>query len=475
MTEARVPCVACKAPILTGARKCRDCKAWQVDVSPIRDGSDPGRVTDAGAPRPGPRMPRAALIVATAVSTVMAVIISGRESLVGEAPPLTPLVPDPSGVAAAPAPAAIGPEAEPEPERPEAVARTYRTREIPIGDGHPLDIVFHPKGQSVYVSVDDATLREYRLKNGELLHKATLPAQGDQIRLLFNRYVAVLRHTDAARIPVMDTTAWDRDPVLLEVGRGPGDIVELPDGRSVVAATTDGKRVSRFDLPTGTRLANITLPHATGQLFLVSAEGRPYVAAMGALSHIGRPAGAWIDLFDPNEASFGATRRSISVGRDPREGAVTADGTAIFFPDRLSNTAVLLRVAATTEAKVVAVGQSPELAFLMAEDRYGVTLNGAARSASVVDLSTMKVEATLMLEGTPRAGVTSRDRQTLFIALGGREWPPRGKGVAVLAGAPPKLIASLPTGDGACAVAVSSDGARAAVTNYFDRSITIIE
>jgi len=300
--------------------------------------------------------------------------------------------------------------------------------------------------------------------------------------------VAVLRHQDAARIPVMDTTTWDRDPILLDVGQSPGDIIEMPDGRTVVAASTEGKRVSRFDLVTGTRLADITLPHATGQLFLVRAEKRPYVAAMGALNHAGQPAGAWIDLFDPSEAPFGATRRSISVGREPRRGAVTADGSALFFPDRVTNTAQLLNVASTTEAREVAVGSTPQAGFLMDGDRWGVTINSAGRTASVIALPPragaapakgkapgMEVRATLMLSGAPCSGETSPDGRTLFVTLGGPEKPPKGSGVDVIAGDPPKVVASLPTGKGACAVAVSRDGARAAVANYFSRTITILE
>src|SRR5262249_24705338 len=159
-------------------------------------------------------------------------------------------------------------------------------------------------GASFFVSGDDATLREYKLKTGELVHKASVPAQGDQIRLLFDRFVAVLRHMDAAPIPVMDTWAWDHDPVLLEVGANPGDIVAMPDGRTVVAASMLGKRVTRFELPSGTRIADITLPHATGQLFLASVGGRPTIGAIGALTHDGQPAGAWIDLFDLDERPF---------------------------------------------------------------------------------------------------------------------------------------------------------------------------
>lgn len=473
MSEKRVPCPACKALIVEGARKCRACKTWIA----LPSVSIPERV------------PPTAFFVAAGVATVMAIVVTGRQSAVGEAPPLSALAGDQASANASgiPAPNALGPEIEPEPDPPPPDPnKPWHAREIRIGDVHPLDIAFGPRGQSVYISADDATLREYRIKSGDLVHKASVPAQGDQIRLLYNRWVAVLRHHDAARIPVMDTTTWDHDPMLLDVGQSPGDIIEMPDGRTVVAASMEGKRVSHFDLITGTRLADITLPHATGQLFLVRAEKRPYVAAMGALTHGGHPAGAWVDLFDPSEGPFGATRRSISIGREPRDGAVTADGSAIFFPDRIANTATLLNVSSTTDVKHVSVGSSPEAGFLMNDDRYGVTINSASRTASVVALPPrvapqgskalgIDVKATLKLSGSPCSGETSPDRRTLFVSLGGREKPPKGSGVDIIGGDPPRVLGSLPTGKGACAVAVSKDGSRAAVASYYGRSITILE
>ena len=48
-------------------------------------------------------------------------------------------------------------------------------------------------------------------------------------------------------------------------------------------------------------------------------------------------------------------------------------------------------------------------------------------------------------------------------------------GVAVIAGDPPKVVASLPTGKGACNLAVSNDGARVAIATYQNKSITILE
>ncbi|MBK9264583.1 MAG: hypothetical protein IPM54_32955 [Polyangiaceae bacterium] len=458
MTQRRLPCPVCTKPLIEGARKCPHCRSWLVE-------------------RVEPRAPRAIVVGIGVVGTIFAIAVGGRKSPVAEAPPLTALSAESAkGSATEARPGSFGPEIEPEPEpEPPDPKKLWRARKIVIGDVHPLDVVFHPKGTSVYVSADDATLREYRLKTGELIHKASMPAQGDDIRLLFDRYVAVLRHQEAARIPVMDTAAWDRDPVLLEVGRSPGEIIAMPDGRTVLAATMDGKRLVRFDLPTGVHLADMTLPHATGQLFLVRAEDRPYVAAMGTLSHGGRAAGAWVDLFDPSEEPFGATRRSIYVGREPRAGAISRSGETLFFPDRVSNRAVQLIVAGTTTVRSTAVGASPEQGFFMNDDRHGVTLDSKGRTVSIVDLATMKVETTLMLDGVPTTGAVSPDGRTLFVSLGGSEWPPKGSGVAVIAGDPPRIVSTLETDQGASAVDVSRDGARAVVASYYGKSIFVLE
>ena len=463
MIEPRVACPACRALILEGAQKCRACKAWVVDPAP--------------SPSRRRRLGRPLVIVGASAITTAVVLLLGRESKVEQAPPLTRLGADSAAAPGAPAPAGIGPEIEPEPDVKKNVdiERRFKVREIKVGEGHPRDVEWSASGQSLYVSADDGSLREIRVKTGEIVQKVSVPVEGDQLKLLFNRYIAVLRHEDATRVPVLDTTALSHDPIMLDVGMSPGDIVELPDGQSVIAATNDGKRVSRFELPSGARVADITLPHATGQLFLAKTEGRLSVAAIGALHYAGRPGGAWIDLFDPDESPFGASRRSISVGRDPGLGAVTSDGAALFFPDRVSNTATLLSVKGATESHVVPVGQSPEAAFLLAGDRYGVTINSAARTATVVELETMRVASTLMLDGEPHSGVTSPDRRRLFVTLGGSATPPVEGGVMVIGGEPPRVLGSYPTGKGAASVAVSKDGSRAAVACFWDKSITLLE
>ncbi|MFO0549529.1 MAG: hypothetical protein U0271_14145 [Polyangiaceae bacterium] len=457
----RVACASCRQPILEGARKCKHCKAWQPERA---------------------RAPRAAILMIITLTSVFSVIVTSKPSAVGKAPPLTTLAGDVTS-SAEPSPLAVGPEparTTPKPPPVPAPIRTWKRREIVLGDIHPLDVAFSPSGESFYVTGDDATVREYLVESGDMVHKSSLPVKGDRLVPLFDRYLAVLRlDPKVSRVPVLDVTRWDYDPLQLEVGSGPADVVEMPDG-TVVIGSTMGHRVSRFGLPSGNLVSDITLPHSTGQLFLVRSEGRPYLAALGAMTHSGRPAGAWLDLFDPEEDPFGATRRSVSVGRDPRPGGLIGDGSRIFFPDFATNSVTVIDLGDHATTQSVDVGQGPIAGFIMAGDRYGVTLNGSARTASVVDLTSAApgsrlTVSTLMLAGEPRAGRMSQDHTALFVPLGGREEPPRGQGVAIIAGDPPSVVATLPTGEGAMSVAVSKDGARAAVANYFAKSITILE
>ncbi len=467
--QVRVVCPFCSAMVLQGARKCRSCRKWLID--PPRS-----RTHNRGT--------RSLTLIVAAVVTVGAVLISQRKSPVGDAPPLTPLTASPTADAAqgpgAASKSSNEPQPQPTPVRPgeparlnAASKRTRQTRTIQL-DEHPLDLVFRRDGKALYVSGNDASLREYRLATGKIIHMASMPAQGDRLRLLNDRYLALICREYASHIPLMDTEHWEKDPTLLFVGMRPADIIALPDRKTAVAASSVGKRLGWFDLNSGRRLADIRLPHATKHLFVVRAYERPYVGAMGVLYRAGHPAGAWMDLFDPAESPFGATRRSISVGREPRPGAVTRDGSSVFFADRVSNLAALLGVDATTELRTVAVGQSPVGAFILGEDRYGITINSEAGTATVVDLKGMRWLGELMLAGPPGDGATAPDGSALFVSLGGTTRPPTGSGAAIIAGDPPQVVATLKTGRGASRVAVSKDSSRAAVANYWTKTITVI-
>jgi hypothetical protein len=445
--------------ILHGARKCRGCRKWL-------------------AARPG--VARYASMLAGAVMALGVGMVARSESPVGEAPPLTPLGPTPA--ASEPSPLEMAPDQLAEhpiehmlPTDDGDDTAAWRTRRINV-DMHPLDAAFSANGASLFITADDASLREYDVRTGRLLHMVHLQVRGDRIRLLHGRWIAVMQQEGAAHIGLVDTKYWEREPELLSVGLGPADIVELPKTNTAVTACARGKRLSWFDLESATLKANITLPHATTRLYLLQdSEARPYIGAMGVLYRADRPAGAWIDLFDPTEVPFGATRRSIATGREPLPGMVTGDQRMLFFADRVSNSASLLRVDQFTKVATTGVGLGPVSAMLMHDDHYGITLDAGGNTVTVIDLATMQRLNTLMLPGTPRDGAVSPNGRTAFVSVGGATAPTPGVGVVVIAGDPPTVVAELPTGRGATRVSASPSGKRAAVTSYIDRAVTIIE
>ncbi len=469
--QRRMPCPRCGSMILIGAQKCRGCKRW-LQLEP-----DPSSL----------RMGRMLVGILVVVVGVAAVWLGNRESPVGDAPPLTPLPAGSSEAVAAleadrnpPSPAAIGPDADATEDQDskqpfDALNASWTSRDIRM-DMHPLDAVFSPDGKSIYVTFADASLREYELRNGRLKHMASMPAQGDRLRLLHDRYLALVRPVEGSHIPVLDTEAWEKEPMMLWVGKHPADIVGLPDGKSVVTASSSGKRLTSYDLTTGRRLGDIRLPHATRQLYLLRDGDRPLIGALGGMRRGGRPVGAWIDLFDPAEAPFGATRRSIAVGRDPRMGDVTGDRSSLFFVDKVANSAAMLSIDASTKVRTLTVGQAPVAGFLMAEDRYGVTLDSVAQTATVVDVGSGQRSATLMFNGPPNAGATSEDGSVLFVALGGSRRPATKRGAAIIAGEPPQVASHVETArGGASRIAAARDGSAAVVLSFLGKKITIIE
>jgi DNA-binding beta-propeller fold protein YncE len=467
VSERRVPCRHCGAKILVGARKCRSCKTW----------------LDKGI---RPPTKRAIAMVAGAALALGVGFLSHKQSPVEDAPPLTPLGTEAASAdPALPSPLEIAPDQtddEPSDEERTTLAtddgkpvRSWRSREFSV-DVHPLDVAFSPSGRSVYVTTDDASLREYHVASGQLMRVVKVPVRGDRIRVLHDRWVAVLQNDGAAHIPIVDTKVWEKEPRVLVVGMQPADILALPGTTTAVAAARRGKRITWFDLEDGSLKANITVPHTTTQLHLLqSDQGHYYVAAMGQLFRGGRPAGAWIDLFDPSESPFGATRRSISAGRQPGPGAVTNDRGKLLFADRSSNSVSLLSVDEITKVRTASVGQGPIAAFLMHGDHYGITLDAGGRTATVIDIQKMRRSTTLMLPAPPREGAMSEDGKALFVSLGNKHWPPKGAGAVVIAGDPPNVVAELKTGRGASRVATSPDGKRAAVASWLDKSVTIIE
>jgi hypothetical protein len=471
--ERRVPCPRCGAAVLVGARKCRSCKHW-LDGTPAR-GVLSWKLAAAG-------------VLAAAIG---AVAIARWPTTVGEAPPLTPMAPagsaDPATLGEPP-PASLGPNPDPTGAESSPAAMpapapvpdgSFRTRRLHV-DVHPLDAVFSDDGGSLFVIGEDAKLRAYDVATGRRTQILSVPAQGDRLKLLHGRYLAVIRSREATTlplvtsIPLVDVQTWDREPALLNVGADPADVIELPDGKTVLSASTSSRKVGWHDVATGRTLATLRLPNETERLFLLHGHGRSFVGALGTLHQGKAPTSAILELFDPFEKPFGATRRSVSLGRDPRGGAVSPDGKTLLCADHLGNNAWLFDTEASRRPTAIPVGQGPIAAYIL-EGRHGVTLDAQARTATVIELESAKRTNTLMLPDTPRTGATSPDGKWLAVTLGGSAWPPTGSGVVLIADSPPRIVTRLATGAGASRVTFARDGKRAVVTCYAENELTVLE
>ncbi|MBM4357390.1 MAG: hypothetical protein FJ096_04695 [Deltaproteobacteria bacterium] len=463
--EPRLPCPRCGSAILVGARKCRSCRRW-LDGSPEH--------------RP---MPWRFAVLGLVAAALGGFAIARRPTTVGEAPPLTPMTPAGSADATTlgePAPGALGPAPDPTtadsaaatPVAPEA-ARGWRTRRIHL-DAHPLDAVFSDDGNTLLVSGDDGKIRAYDVVSGRRTQILTVPAQGERLKLLHGRYLAVIHQREGAHIPLVDVQTWDREPTLLQTGTHPADVIELPDGKTVLTASSNARKVGWHDVATGRTLATLRLPNETSRLFLLHGHGRAFVGALGSLHQGASPTSAMLEVFDPLEKPFGATRRSVSLGRDPRGGAVTPDGRMLLCADRLANSALLFDTEASRRPVSIPVGQGPTAAFIL-EGRHGITLDTQARTATVIELETAKRTNTLMLPDTPHSGATSPDGKWLAVTLGGSAFPPTGSGVVIIGESPPRIVARLATGEGATRVSFSRDGQRAVVSCFSEGELTVLE
>ena len=217
--EQRFPCPLCQAPILVGARKCPSCRRW----------------LDAKLPSTRRRPWMFAALVGLVATAGALALARRRPSPVGEAPPLTPMTKADNAAAAAsgePSPAAIGPT--PEPAASESpVGRPgelgWRTRSIRV-DVHPLDAVFSDDGNLVYASGDDAKIRAYEVTTGKLVRVLAVPAQGDRLKLLHGRYLAVIRREEAPHSAGWRASRRNRRGPEIHLQRGSAP--EAVDGRS---------------------------------------------------------------------------------------------------------------------------------------------------------------------------------------------------------------------------------------------------
>ena len=455
MTEVRLACPRCGYRARAGATRCAGCRAdLHTGASLARDG--------AGARRTRLLAVGAGLGV---LATMGVAVWSSRP------PGATRAVPEAPRAEVSRSAAAV-----PDVARGSEVARAHpgawalRTvAQVQVG-GVPGAVVFAGVPEHVWVATGTGqSVVEIDPASGVVL--STLPAGQltEALAVVHGRWLIAWHYWMSSALTVWDLAQPDRPRQSLPIGRNLADVLALPDGESMLVSACQSHTVKRVHLPDLRVTGAVTFPRAVGRMIPVQSHGRFSAAVMGGVFRIwwsGRgstPIGAWVDLIDPGETPFAATRRSISAGRQPRDPDVAFGGTRLIFPDRVSNQVTSVDLEGSTPPQTIGVGVRPERVVVLPGDRYALSLDAVSRSLTVMGLQPLAYETTLPLEAAPTSAAVSPVRGYAAISLGGARGD--GEGVVLVAGTPPRIVARGTTGRGPLDVAASADGSTLATAD----------
>lgn len=161
------------------------------------------------------------------------------------------------------------------------------------------------------------------------------------------------------------------------------------------------------------------------------------------------------------------TRRTIAAGASPSEISFSLDGAFAFVANRESDDVSVIDPETHRALDPIAVGDGP-VGARPGGDGLVYVANRGSKSLTAFDASTRQVIRTYALGFTPGAAavapsgelwVTDEDAGRLVFYAAGSDQP----------------SGELPTGSGAHAIAFSSDGTRAYVTNLRGGSVSVVD
>lgn len=162
-----------------------------------------------------------------------------------------------------------------------------------------------------------------------------------------------------------------------------------------------------------------------------------------------------------------ATKETIAVGNSPAEVTFSKDGNYVFVANGASNTVTVIDPATKAVIKTIAVGEDPVGAWQGSDDLMYVDAE-TGKNVLAIDAKTLEVVRTYDLDFTPGMAVTSPQGE-LWVSDGDN-----GKVTYFMAGMAMKM-GDIPTGAGAHAIAFSSDGSKAYVTNQFADTVSVVD
>jgi YVTN family beta-propeller protein len=170
-------------------------------------------------------------------------------------------------------------------------------------------------------------------------------------------------------------------------------------------------------------------------------------------------------------ASTMTLKNTITVGMEPAEVTMSANGQYAFVANGMSNTVSVINVADKTVAKTIPVGDDPVGAWPGADGNMYVD-NEKGQSISVIDVATLSVVETIKLGFTPGYAAYHPTRKELWVSQAGA-----GTKVAIfdrMNGGWMKMGEVL-TGLDAHAIAFTKDGTTAYITNQGASTVSVVD
>ena len=513
-------CPHCGTAVRPGATKCRSCRRWfedpparppklralfGVSLGLLALGAGLG-VTVSRA-RSAPLSPLLDRLLAHAPASASAPATPSTATATATATAATSAAAASPSASAAPAPAsatAASPTAAPAatPGASPADAGWSEPRVAPLS-ASPLDVALSEDGATVLVLGADSVLRAVSADAAREDRRLPLPGQPRRLRMLGARYLAAL---DAKGVlPVVDLQTWT--VARLDVGGAASDALALGEGRVLIAASAEARRVTRFVSQADAGAAPRW--RASGDIHLrqppvslaVTSDDQELLALLEQGTSPESP--GVVELLDPRVEPFGASSLVFSgvmgpsaslvaapargsAGAGSAAGAGTGAGSAAGAGDagdaggasgasRESVAALdrggaqLLRIT-PGGLEITPLGAAPRqnaLGGYRLGDRHLVVIDRAG-AALVLAAADGAAVATLALGAPPADAALTPDGRALLISLGGEE-------TALVSGDPPAITARLRTGSGSRAVSIAASGRRAAVAAYLGRSVAILD
>lgn len=245
--------------------------------------------------------------------------------------------------------------------------------------------------------------------------------------------------------------------------------------RTIVTATAAASLAAAGLAAAGS--ATAATPYTPTKLSIPSEGGEVAFSPNGQTAYAAEYNSAAVAVVD---TATGAITKTIPVSDYPGGVAVSPDGSTLYVTIDGNDTLAEISTATDTVTKTVAVGHAPySVAFTPnGQEAYVTNLgNGTADgSASVVDTATGDVTATIPLGPNPQSIAFTPNGDEAIIAVPGAVTtstanPDPGQ-ISVIDVATNTVAANITVGATPDSVAITADGARALVSNWYDDTVS---